>query len=128
MRKTILAAALLAAPAAWADGVLGHYFATIGPQDFHNSSGARLTDPCAILQQDRANVHRFGIAQDGDQRDPWFGDRAARTVIGSNCRLLHPSSAYVADFLRQGRTRYVYVQVHGRNGRPTYVMFGEGAG
>ncbi|MEL6587406.1 MAG: hypothetical protein AAFY65_00665 [Pseudomonadota bacterium] len=129
MKHFLLSATLLMAGSgsAWADQVLGSYYAYIGADDFYNSRGTRLTDPCAILQQDRANYHRFGIWHDGDQSDPFFDNRAARTVISQDCRAF-PSSGYVADSLRRGEIKYVYVQVHGRAGRVTYVMFGEGAG
>lgn len=124
---TICAAvALLAAPAS-ADEILGSYYTSIGPNDFFNSRGVRLTDACAILQQDRANFHRFGIRDDGDQSDPYFRTPNARSVIGRNCRV-YGGSEYVAVALHEGRRKYVYVEIHGVGGRPTHVMFAEGAG
>jgi hypothetical protein len=43
------------------------YIAVIGERDLRNSSGTRLTDYRAVLQQDRANVHRTGKVD-------WFDD------------------------------------------------------
>lgn len=39
---------------------IAEYIAVIGERDLRNSSGTRLADYRAILQQDRANVHRNG--------------------------------------------------------------------
>lgn len=57
------------------------YFAALGPQDYYNSGGQRLTSLGAILQQDRANYHRFNRADRFDQGDPFFADAATRALI-----------------------------------------------
>lgn len=36
-----------------------------------------------MIGQDRANVHRSGITQPGDERDPWFGSGEMRTALES---------------------------------------------
>jgi hypothetical protein len=61
--------------------VMDSYYATISEADRRNSSGARLSDPGAVLQQDRANFHRFGIRQPGDQGDMFFASRDLRARI-----------------------------------------------
>ncbi len=46
------------------------YTALISPRDLTNSKGVRLTSFAAILQQDRANLHKSGVADGaGDFRD-----------------------------------------------------------
>ncbi len=45
--------------------VVANYIAHIGARDLRNSSGVRLTNYAAILQQDRANLHKTG-RNDGD--------------------------------------------------------------
>ncbi len=60
---------------------MGAYFTTIDPQDTRNSSGAPLSSFGQMLQQDRANFHRFGRAGLDDHNDPFFGDRARRAQI-----------------------------------------------
>ncbi len=107
---------------------MGSYFTSIGPQDHFNSSGTRLSEPCAMIQQDRANFHRFNKRDADDQSDPFFGDSAARAVIGQSCRLQHSSQAYLVDVLRRGGSAYLHVQVYGNNGRVDFVTFQEGAG
>lgn len=78
-----------------ADSLIGSYVAFIGQDDLYNSRGARLTEPWQVLRQDRANFHRFGVSQPGDQWDPFFGDidnRAAMERMVMNGRI-DPSAA-----------------------------------
>ena len=42
------------------DDFMFSYFTWLSPRDTYNSRGAPLNDVCAIVQQDRANVHKFG--------------------------------------------------------------------
>ncbi|MEM6467203.1 MAG: hypothetical protein AAF679_11965, partial [Pseudomonadota bacterium] len=42
-----------------AQSLLVEYYALLGPADAASSRGAELDDLCAIVQQDRANWHRF---------------------------------------------------------------------
>lgn len=67
-------------PAA-AQVLMGSYYAEIGPEDRQNSSGAALSDAGGILQQDRANVHRFGIRHAGDQIDAVFDTPELRAML-----------------------------------------------
>lgn len=50
------------------------YIAVIDERDLRNSSGTRLTDYRAILQQDRANLHRTGRADRFDEIVEEFDD------------------------------------------------------
>ncbi len=56
------------------------YTARLGTADHFNSNGERLTTPAAILRQDRANFHRFGIRDPEDTDDRFFrlADNRAR--------------------------------------------------
>ncbi|MEM1386180.1 MAG: hypothetical protein AAF748_02605 [Pseudomonadota bacterium] len=131
MRTFVLVAALavgaLSAGAASAQQLLGEYYTLIGPRDFFNSSGTRLTNFCAIIQQDRANYHRFGVADPADGWDPFFQDRAARSRISQTC-YTPPGNEYIRDFLLSGQTRYLWVRVYGAGGVITAVEVREGAG
>lgn len=66
------------------DRVLARYIADIGVEDHYNSSGTRLTTFAALLAQDRANYHRFGIRHTHDGDDPVFSQRAMRAQITAN--------------------------------------------
>ncbi|UWQ16368.1 hypothetical protein [Jannaschia sp. M317] len=129
--KAVLAIALtalsLAAPAQ-AQQQLGYYFAEIGPQDVVNSRGARLGSVCAILQQDRANVHRFGRRDRSDEIDPFFGDRAARGIISQDCRPVYPGDKNIQRLILNGTSPLVRVQIWGRPGRIQFVTYENGAG
>lgn len=68
-----LVLASLGGTAARAQELIGSYVAYIGQPDLFSSKGARLNQPWQILRQDRANFHRYGISQPGDEFDPFFG-------------------------------------------------------
>ncbi len=80
------AALALSAPIAKADDLLADYVAFIGRDDLYNSKGARLREPWQILRQDRANYHRFGISQPGDEWDPVFQDKGNRAIMENMIR------------------------------------------
>lgn len=132
-RKNLIRAAALAmaflAPtgAAIAQDLIAEYFTSIRAHDRVNSSGMPLNNFCATVQQDRANYHRFGIRDDGDQGDPIFSNKEARARILDTCVAM-PGSEYVPQFILDGIDRYIWVKVYGRNGVPIRVEIREGAG
>ena len=85
MRKIALAvmmiAPLLLSSPAMADSLVGRYVAYIGQDDLYNSNGVRLTQPWQVLRQDRANYHRFGVSQAGDEWDVFFGSIDNRAIM-----------------------------------------------
>lgn len=123
------AVAALSAPVA-AQTLVDSYVAEISPQDRVNSRGAALSDPAAILAQDRANYHRFGVRQAGDMGDGVFSDRAmraafpdlvARGEIAADARaaILGGGSARVrVEVLRGAGGDYVRVQLAGTAAPP----------
>ncbi|WP_319771877.1 hypothetical protein [Breoghania sp.] len=54
------------------------YVAYLGPDDHYNSRGQRLSEPWQVIRQDRANYHRFGIRDRGDEGDRFFASAANR--------------------------------------------------
>lgn len=80
-RLTILVAVFFGCVAypALADEVMV-YDTRISEEDIYNSSGKKLTTIAEIIQQDRANVHKFGNP-DGDYPDDVFGDPNRRAEI-----------------------------------------------
>jgi len=111
-------AACLAVPAA-AEQVIASYAATIGIDDLYNSNGQRLTEPWQVLRQDRANYHRYGISQPGDEWDPVFDDVAARATLEQMLRRGAISAAARADIMRGNAT--VYVTIRGNGMKATHV-------
>lgn len=114
---------LLASPLT-AQELVGQYVAYIGTDDLYNSNGARLSEPWQVLRQDRANVHRFGVSQPGDQSDSFFGSIDNRAIMermvmngridpAAAQRLVNGGSMVVVRIYGSGSTgRYVDVTVH----------------
>lgn len=112
---------------AHADDLIADYFVELGPQDFYNSSGTRLTSTAAIFQQDRANVHRFGIRHGGDGLDPIFSNRDLRAQIptllsrGNVAAWADVATMDPATAARPGYADY-RVAICGRGGAVTYMF------
>ena len=110
MIKMTLAAATAAisiiagATAARADDLIASYSAYIGQDDLYNSNGARLTEPWQVIRQDRANVHKFGIRQPGDESDGFFGSVRNRELAETMIRR-GAISADAANLLLNGDVR-----------------------
>ena len=116
-RALLIVCALVASTSAMAqETFIGGYGAMIGPEDHYNSKGVRLKSVAAIIRQDRANFHRFGIRHAEDEYDPWFDSPKARQRMER--ALIIP--AYARDVILQYST-YVYVSVYGRGGRITSI-------
>lgn len=105
-----VAAALAPAQAIACRGTpITQYNAEITRQDIFNSSGTRLTALGAILQQDRANVHRFGRADNGDGHDDFFGSAQNRALMS---RWLHDVEPAAAARIRAGNGGAITVEVY----------------
>ena len=77
---TLLAIGLLAGSARAADA-LETYTAVLSERDHFNSQGERLTSPAAIIRQDRANFHKFGKVDPGDEFDGYFANVKNREAL-----------------------------------------------
>ena len=64
-----------------AQQLLESYVALLSERDHFNSSGQRLTTAAAIIRQDRANFHRFGLRDPGDEDDTFFADEGNRAAL-----------------------------------------------
>jgi hypothetical protein len=85
LRTFILALAVATATCmpivAQAQQLIGSYVALLSEADHFNSNGQRLTSAAAIIRQDRANFHRFGIKDPQDEDDAFFADEANRAAL-----------------------------------------------
>lgn len=111
---------VLAIPAA-ADELVGSYVAYIGRDDLYNSKGARLTEPWQILRQDRANYHRFGVSQPGDEWDPYFGDINNRAIMERMVMNGSIDPVAAANLVNGGATVFVRIYGSGSTGRSVRV-------
>lgn len=129
MRSLFLAVLLaISAPVtASAQQLIGWYYATLGPNDLYNSSGVRLGNLGAILQQDRANVHRFGISDAGDQGDPFFGNRAVRSQI-PNIWSFGTGGQSILGNLNAGYAQDIYVEIYGFGSTVQYIVVSQADG
>lgn len=121
LSSLVLAATALftIAPAAFADEIIGSYVAYIGRDDLYNSKGARLSEPWQILRQDRANYHRFGISQSGDEWDPFFDSIENRAIMERMIMNGSIASGARRGLLQGGAT--VFVRIYGSGSRGKYV-------
>lgn len=88
--------------------MLGSYNTEISRNDLYSSSGTRLSSVGAILQQDRANMHRFGTSDNADGYDDMFGSAESRALIP---RWIHDVPPVVSAAIRRGNA-YVSVYVY----------------
>jgi hypothetical protein len=86
------------------------YVADITQRDLFNSRGVRLTNFGAILQQDRANVHKTGVldASGGftESRDTYFTSAERRGVLSSGPYYFNCATEYSADYSEELK-RYI---------------------
>jgi len=108
-------------PAAFADDIIGSYVAYIGRDDLYNSKGARLNEPWQILRQDRANYHRFGISQSGDEWDSFFSSVKNRAIMERMIMNGSITSGARNSLLRGGATVFVRIYGTGSTGRSIKV-------
>lgn len=119
--------ALAIASPASAQNIVEFYQTWIGPEDYFNSSGMRLSDPCTIVRQERANFHRFGIRHPSDESDRIFANPDARAWMEGRCQF-RSSNGRVLDHLRRGLPVYIRVHVIGGGGQLHHLEIMEGAG
>lgn len=99
------------------DRMIGEYTAYIGDDDLYNSKGTRLSDPAAILRQDRANFHKFGLRQPGDSSDAFFGSVSNRAAMERMVRNGSISSEARRRLQNGGSTVVVQIYGSGRTAR-----------
>jgi len=64
-----------------AQQLLERYQALLSERDHFNSSGQRLTTAAAVIRQDRANFHLFGLRDPGDENDRIFANVDNRAAL-----------------------------------------------
>ena len=100
-----------------AQELVGQYVAYIGNDDLHNSSGVRLSEPWQVLRQDRANFHRFGISQPGDQPDSFFGNIDNRAIMERMVMNGHIEPSAAQRLVNGGAMVVVRIYGSGNTGR-----------
>ncbi len=112
-----------------ANSLIVDYYSLLGPADAYNSRGEPLNDLCAIVQQDRANWHRFGNREQSDSGDYFFDSTDRRAMMAGRCEYDRGYYSNPGSRIRNGsRSFYVYVRVFGNSGQISRVLIDEGAG
>jgi hypothetical protein len=119
---TIVLAVLAMSPAAAQEyGELAWYSARIDVADMQNSRGQPLAKIGAVIQQDRANFHRFGIRQARDSDDGIFSDRAMRAALPNLVDVVGGDNA-LETFINRRQPFDIEVYVCGTPGRPSVAI------
>lgn len=108
-----LSAAMPALPAAAQRGVLDEYCTTISENDKLASDGFALTDAGSIIRQDRANYHKFGFRDAGDQGDRTFRSTGARAKIPAMLERGDSERATLRQIVRG--TPHICVEIYARS-------------
>ena len=75
---------LFALPAS-AENFMFSYNTLLSSTDAFSSKGAPLEGWCTLLQQDRANFHRFKKRDPEDEPDPFFNTPERRAMMTGKC-------------------------------------------
>ncbi|MDW6023203.1 hypothetical protein SAZ10_15705 [Mesorhizobium sp. BAC0120] len=97
------------------------YVAYISNNDLFNSSGDRLTQPWQIIRQDRANFHRFGLRDPGDESDSFFASAKNRAIMEQMLANGRISPQAALDVIRGGALVLVQIFGSGSIGRCVVV-------
>ncbi len=124
LTASVAAALIVSAGPVAAQNVIGGYQAVIGNADLYNSNGTALSAYWQVIRQDRANYHRFGIQQPGDEWDAWFGSAEMRGALERWVQNGGISAAERAQIMSGGAT--IYVEVLGQGNRATGVRISLG--
>ncbi len=106
----ILGNLFLAAPA---QAQIASYCAVISGQDLYTSNGDRLRSVSQIIQQDRANVHKFGKVDSGDDYDSYFHIYERRVALERAVRNSRINSDLKSNILNGNA--YICVEFYGNS-------------
>ena len=128
MKNLILSfifAASIASPAK-ADEIMFTYNTELSTVDAYNSGGTPLEGWCALLQQDRANWHRFNKRDQYDEGDPFFDSPQNRAMMVGKCEVTSNSFSDPGAQIRSGSRQFdLTVQVFGSGGQVTLIRFSD---
>lgn len=127
--KKILMGALMAASTAGLAQADGHgfsYSTELSINDAFNSRGVPLEGWCALLQQDRANWHRFNKRDQYDEGDPFFDSPKRRAMMEGKCVVSPNSFTDPGAQIRSGNRQFdLTIQVFTSGGQVTQIRFGD---
>ena len=123
----ILLSTIFAAAPTLADDLMFSYNTELSQADAYSSQGRPLEGWCSLIQQDRANWHRFSKRDADDEPDPFFDSSERRALIEGTCRVAQGQFADPGEQIRSGnRQFYLTIRVFGQGGRVTRTEFSDG--
>ncbi len=128
MRRFLLGFCVVFSPAfaAQAEEIMFSYGTELTLQDAVSSRGTPLEGWCTLLQQDRANWHRFNRRDTYDEPDPYFHSAERRAMMAGKCEVNGNVFADPGAQIRSGnRTFDLTVQVYGSGGQVTRIIFAD---
>jgi hypothetical protein len=72
---------IVGAGVSYSQNLIESYTTLLSEQDHFSSRGERLQNAAAIIRQDRANYHKFGRRDPGDQHDAFFASATNREAL-----------------------------------------------
>ena len=123
MLKQVFCIGLLCSPvgALAEQQLIDTYLTLISAKDMATSSGAILTDPSVMIQQDRANFHRFNRRDDLDEGDALYGDPANRAQIPQLIANGGGVPQYIADVIEMNGGVLLVVYTYSNGDRLTSI-------
>lgn len=98
------------------------YLTLISTKDMATSSGAILTNPSAMIQQDRANFHRFNRRDELDEGDALYGDPANRAQIPQLIANGGGVPQYIADVINANGAALLVVYTYSNGERLSSIQ------
>jgi len=102
MKPTILSILLVTMAGlagALADTLRESYTAVLSERDHFNSNGDRLDNAAAIIRQDRANFHKLGKRDPGDESDKFFASAENRDILEQLLKRGHSNPAILRTII-----------------------------
>lgn len=118
---SVVGLSMMSNPAS-AESLMFSYNTLLSQTDAFNSRGAPLEGWCALLQQDRANFHRFNKRDADDEADPFFNTPERRAMMSGKCAVDPRAFKDPGAQIRSGnREFHLNVRVYGIGARVTRI-------
>jgi hypothetical protein len=102
------------------DVIVASYKAHLSSQDHFSSNGSRLSNAAAVIRQDRANFHKFGLRDAQDQSDDFFANSSNRKALEQMLKRGNISPG-LSEAIINGRP-FVIVKVIRTSTGPYYIQ------
>jgi hypothetical protein len=120
IRQSFAVLALMSLPAlSHADELIETYTAFLSERDHFSSKGERLRDAAAIIRQDRANFHKYGKRDIGDESDNFFASARNREILERFLKRGRSTAAALNAIING--TPYITVRIYVTDSGENYI-------